>query len=166
MREDCNEDSSETSSGCKTKIDRSCGCASEEEKSIECMTLCSSDEKNTPCNPELNDCSTSNTSSPTDDLTIEFIRKRGTIQDDQRQIKRPAKMRATSVAIDVFRSKMPRRQSRFATKKLYNSLVSKLPHSKVEVQVEKSAKIAEYVLKRPLSSLKEVGSWKRREQQE
>jgi len=162
VMEDCNEASPETPSECKTEIDRSWGCVSKEEKSIECVTKCSSDEENAPCNQEPNDCSTSNTSSPTDDLTIEFIRKRGIcdIRDPhhQRQMKRLAKMRR-AIGADVFRSGT-RRQSRIATKKLYNLLATKLPHSKAE-----KFKRAEYLLKKSLDNLKEVGSRKRRKQQ-
>lgn len=164
--EDCNEESPETSSGCTTDIDKNCECVFKEDKSIECATLCPSDE-NAACNQKPNDCTTSNTSSPTNELTIELTRQHDLceIRDPhrRRQIKRLAKMRAISVnsaTTDAISSGI--RPSRIATKKLYNLLASKLPHSKSE----KSNKIVEYLLKKPLNSLKEVGNQKHKEQQE
>ncbi|XP_050447019.1 uncharacterized protein LOC126849333 [Cataglyphis hispanica] len=162
----CKEDSPEISSECDTEIDKSCDCISKEEESAECMTSCVSNVESSSCEERQNDCSKSDV--PTVNMKFEHTQTRGVceIRDPhhQRQMKRLAKMRAISAAMshaDVFRSKASRH--RIASKKLYNLLATKLFHAKDE----SSERLAEYLLKRPLSGNRiEDASQKHRKKQE
>lgn len=151
----CKESSPEISSECETEIDKSCDCISKEEESAECMTSCVSNVESSSCEERQNDCSKSDV--PTVNMKFEHTQTRGIceIRDPhhQRQMKRLAKMRAISATMsvaNVLRSKASRH--RIASKKLYNLLAAKLFHAK-----DKSSKrLAEYLLKRPLSGLNRI----------
>jgi len=160
--EDCNgddnmpKDSPEVSSPeCRTEMDRSCGCATKEEKSAECMTLCPSDHaESSSCEGVQSDCTTS--AMPTFGMKLERTRTRSICEIrnpyHRRQLRRLAKMRAISSAVaavttsyvNVPRLRTSRYRNRITTKKLYNLLGTKLPHSK--------SKRVEYLRKRPLGS--------------
>ncbi|XP_025075521.1 uncharacterized protein LOC105432760 [Pogonomyrmex barbatus] len=132
--EDCDGEDSTTkdhSPECDTEIEGSCGCATKEEKSVECMgTLCPSDlAENSSCERMRNDCATS--TMPTVKLKRKRIRGMCEIRDPyhHRQLKRLAKMRAISAAMlrDV-RPRTSRRRDRIS-KKLYNLLATRVPYS-------------------------------------
>lgn len=143
VTEDCDgEDSnSKDSSECGMESDRNCDCATKEEKSAKCMTLCSSESlESSSCEGAQGDCTTSVV--PAIGMKLERTRARGMceIRDPhhRRQLKRLAKMRAISAAssdvatsrVDVVRPTMSHHRDRIATKKLYDLLVTRLPYSK------------------------------------
>ncbi|XP_026829384.1 uncharacterized protein LOC105274514 [Ooceraea biroi] len=169
----CKEDSSEISAECETEIDRSCDgleCASKEESSNECMTICSSDLENS-CEEDHNECLSPERQ--TVDLKYERTRKRTLCEirnpHHRRQMKRLAKMRALSAATaasraGVLRSRTSRhRLDRIATKKLYNLLVGRSSRSKNR----SSKKMAKYLLKRPSRVLSKIEgeSWRQKRNQ-
>ncbi|XP_071644387.1 uncharacterized protein [Temnothorax longispinosus] len=152
VTEDCEDDTSKDSLECKLESDGNCECPPKEDKSIECMTLCPPDSLS--CEEAHGDCITSVV--PSIDMKLRRNMKRTRsmceIRDPhrRRQLKRLAKMRAISAAsatvatsrVDVLRPTTSRHRDRIATKKLYNLLATKLPHSN-------DRKMAEYLLKRP-----------------
>ncbi|XP_020297479.1 probable serine/threonine-protein kinase nek3 [Pseudomyrmex gracilis] len=162
----CEQESSEISSGCET--DKSCECASTDEKSAECVTLCRSDSSS--CEDDQDNCSM--LEMPTIDIKLNRRQQNALceIRDfhHRRQKSRLAKMRAISAAAvashtDVLRSRTSRRRPRIMTKKLYNLLAAELPRSKDK----KSKRITEYLLKRSgLNKIKGDGRKRRKEREE
>lgn len=163
----CEQESSEISSGCE---DKSCECASTDEKSAECVTLCRSDSSSCEDNCSVLEI-------PTIDIKLNRRQQNALceIRDfhHRRQKSRLAKMRAISAAsaaaavashTDVLRSRTSRRRPRIMTKKLYNLLAAELPRSKGK----KSRKITEYLLKRRsgLNKIKGDGRKRRKEREE
>lgn len=175
VTEDCDgEDSTSKDSPevisleCGTESDRSCGCATKEARSAECMTLCPSNPaENSSCEGVQNDCATSTV--PTVGMKLERKRTRGMceIRDPhhRRQLRRLAKMRAISAAAvatsraNVPRPRTSRHRDRVTTKKLYNLLATRLPYSK-------NRKMEEYLLKRPVDGRLSDKDRKRRKRRE
>jgi len=154
VTEDCDGEDSVSKDSPKCGMEnRNCDCASKEEKSAECMTLCSSEYvESSSCEGAQSDCTTSVV--PTISMKLERTRTRNICEiwdpHYRRQLKRLAKMRAISAVsssiatsrVDVVRPTTSHHGDRITSKKLYNLLITRLPYSK-------NKRLAEY-LKKPV----------------